>query len=293
MENYNDRFKELISDKKYIENAVGERLLLDNRSFRQCYKEKDSVRKCLPPFWFCDPEGNVISIAKDKAVWLIPENNNGRAAYHFVIHSGGEVNIKIIRRATLSGIVWGVYRYGKAAEILEREGIFGFGTNSNDKLTVSCHHKDGDKTNDNYNNLEFATNKAHLQTIHKVPTVAADNEEQILFMQKISAMATEEEPERVTLLFADDAGYKEIMAVKEDDLPESIKRSVADCMLPAIMAQYIKAITKQYGADYFNESRLIYIIPMKRFLKVHFQNNRYAVSIPSIEEIRKQDFISC
>ncbi len=286
MPDYIERFKELVSDIGYVENAVGERLPIDERRFRQCYKENDPVRELLPKYWFCDSVGNVVSIARDKAVWLIPDTYNERAAYHFLINNDGEFYSKIIRRAALCGIVWGVYRYGKAAEILETEGIFGFGTNSKEKLTVSCHHKDGNKLNDDYNNLEFATNRAHLQTIHRLPLT--DNKDSVdRFIQHLTDVATEEEPNKITILSYDDSGNKELIAVDNKEFPDSFKKAVAEKILPAFVMFNIKAIEQKFGEDYFSQSRLIFIAQIQRFLKVQVENGGYRVSIPSKADVEK------
>lgn len=291
MEDYINRFKELITDSEYVENALGEKLYIADREFRQCYRAGDAVREQLPRFWFCDPVGNVVSLANDKAVWLMPEDNHGRFTYHFCIEDNGVISGKVIRRSTLCGIVWGSYCYGKAAEVLKTEGIYGFGTNSSERLTVSCHHKDGDKTNDSYNNLEFATNKAHMQTIHRLPTDAEDTEKQAKFMEKLTAAATDEEPDRVSLLIYDDKGYKELVAV--EDLPDGLKKSLAKEIYPMLITKYIQNLVRQFGSEFFKEKRYLYIAAAKQILSVHIQNNSYAVSIPSESELSDKTMILC
>lgn len=290
---YVDKFAEFISDAEYVENSMGQKLLLESRSFRQCYDSKDKARSQLPPYWFCDQDGNVISIAKDKPMWLVPENNHGRAAYHFVLIEDGTVNKKIIRRASLCGIVWGSYRYGKADEVLSTEGIYGFGTNSSTKLTVSCHHKDEDKTNDNYNNLEFGTNRAHLQTIHKVPE-SDDIDSQRKFIKRLSDMACEEEPDKVTLLITGN-GYKELVACDSNQLPDNLKESIRNTAYQVLVSQYVEILLQTYGKEYFEEDRFLYIVPTRQILKVQWQkaDRRLAISIPNISEISNKEMIAC
>lgn len=294
MQDYIDKFTELISDADYVENGSGQKLMLEGRTFRQCYDSNDKARSQLPPYWFCDQEGDVVSIANDKMLWIVPENNHGRGVYHYATHEeDGSITRKIIRRASLCGLVWDSYRYGRADEILNTEGVYAFGTNG-EKLTVSCHHKDGDKTNDNCDNLEFATNKIHLQTIHKIPVVD-DIESQAKFMQRLTEVACGEEPDKITVFAIGDDGYKEIIACDDNQLPDSFKKLINNAAYQTLVCQIIETLVQSNGMEYFTEDRFLYIVPTKQILKVHFENteSRFAVSKPSIAEISNKELIAC
>lgn len=292
MKDYIDKFKELVTDSEYVENALGERLYLADRDFKQCYKAGDTVREQLPMFWFCDTDGNVISLGNNKVVWLIPEKNDGRFTYHFRTEENGVFRGKVIRRSSLCGIVWGSYCYGKAADILSDDGIYGFGTNNKEKLTVSCHHIDGDKTNDNYNNLEFATNRVHLQTIHKMPD-PADPDNQMGFMQRLTKAAAEEEPNKITILYADDS-KKAIDAVDISELPENIKKAVSDFTAKAEIAEVVNNILRQQGKEFFENPRVLFLESARLFLKVHFQktHSRLAVSLVPATDVFNGELIT-
>lgn len=156
-------------------------------------------------YWFVSSEGDVISVYKDKPLWLLKDCDNGRYSYHFNIGKD-TINNKNIELHNLIGLVFGSYRFGKAKELLDQFGIYAFGVLDNKKVAVNGHHIDCNKSNNRADNIEFLTSYAH-NLLESAPDFGSASEEDINnYMDTVKKLVKRETPDKNTVIYSGDYG---------------------------------------------------------------------------------------
>ena len=175
--------------------------LEDGEIFDQCYADTPR-RYQLPKYWFVSNKTRLVSVESGEPVWL--KNNeraNGSICYKFMItRDDGSVQIKNIEAHNLIGLVFGSETYGRAGELLDKEGVFSYGPKQKGVLKNNGHHKDQDHSNNDPDNIQFVTTDIHT-LMDSAPSPYADEEKQIRFMQKLGELASQEEPNKITVFF--------------------------------------------------------------------------------------------
>lgn len=204
--NYIEKFTEVIETNTPIYSSNDETKLFipeDNEIFKQCWADTNT-RKTLPKYWFISNHGNLISVCHDDPVWIegYTDETGTRKCYKYIIHDENNATMqhKNIESHNLVALVFGSEVYGKAAELLEQEGVYSFGINNKRKLKAQGHHIDGDHTNNEPQNIQIVSNRVH-PLLHSVPDLKNNLKKELQFMQRLADVVSEEEPHKITILF--------------------------------------------------------------------------------------------
>lgn len=209
-EEYKELFKELYnSGEPIINNTTQEVFESDpDEVFRQCWA--DTVQRCkFPPFWFVSNKGNLLSVKKDKIRWLNKNRreNSNKISYKFMVDRKDDegTQIRNVEEHNLVGIVFESESFGKATQLLEEKGIDSIGVNSSSETHVQGHHISQDDTDNRPTNVKFVTDTVHT-LITNAPKYNAPEEKQMAFMKELGEIATEENPNQMTV-FMDGSVY--------------------------------------------------------------------------------------
>ena len=172
----------------------------DGEKFKQCYADTPT-RKTFPKYWFISDGCNLISMESGEPKWIegYKKNKTGKC-YKYIIYDGDTMQKKNIEAHNLVALVFESEVYGRALELLEQDGVFSFGVKNNEKLSNNGHHKDGNRANNNPNNIQIVTNTIHT-LIDRIPNPNGTGEQEIEFMQQLGELAAKEEPNKITVLF--------------------------------------------------------------------------------------------
>lgn len=264
----------------------------DDEVWRQAYSEDSLARKQLPPYWFVSSKGKLISVYKGKCYLIKPEDkcNNSRLSYHMgTTTSEFDTTTKNLNIQNLVGIVFGSEAYGKAKDILNEKGIFAFAKSGD--FGVHGHHKDKNKLNNSPDNIQFVTNNSH-PVIEKKFTKPDD-------VLNLMAMAAEQEPEKITLLFKG-KDYSEVKAIDKEKLKISegvqFQMNCMSFLSSASIAvdSVVNDLVLKNGIEYFKEPRyLAYMSSV--FFKYQYINNMLEITQLSLidSELCNKEIIGC
>ena len=163
----------------------------------QCYDRHDNVRKEYPKYIFVSNKGNFVSARGKELRWLKPSiTSNDRESYKLSVKGEPFSQIGYI----IVAVCHGAKRFGKADEILEKEGKDAFKNKS-----LEVHHDVGYDLSKGraYNNdpgtLTILTINIH-SLFDEVPKEGSSLEEDIEFMQEMQKRVMEETNEPVILI---------------------------------------------------------------------------------------------
>lgn len=191
-------------------------------------------RKYFPIYWFVLKQtGDVISLSGKAPRWLSKDDTNrdGRSKYIFsyfdeVKQSIGKKSIEI---QNLNGLVHNSKVYDDAAPLLDALGPWAFGRN---KGQVNGHHIDGNKLNNDADNIQFVVQGQSHDLLTYQPPVNCTFDEFANYSQKIHAVTKAIVPNKVTIIFAD-GSKKEIhscdMPPADSIFMKSLNQALAKC----------------------------------------------------------------
>jgi hypothetical protein len=279
--NYACKFANIMQSGVSIKTADGNEVLtpVEDEEWRQCYDANNVARSQLPPYWFVSNKGRLISLYNDKPYLLPPDMPYGRAAYHFYVHTAdGRYTTKIIRAHNLCGLVFGDLKYGQADKIIEDEGLSAF--NHNADIQVNGHHINGNKTDNDPDNIQFLTAEMHkvISNIPQQSNVKNINKKELDFIQKLSDQAAVEEPNQITILLTgmtydkesgeliEDTGERKLIATDKITISaadyQKIVSDYTDTVKKWILDKAIDKISSDYSVDYFYTVRYLMIDQM-------------------------------
>lgn len=214
---YKDIFDMIVNGNEKITTSdkTEELVITDGERWKQCYKKGNKAREQFPKYWFVSDKGNLISVASGKAYLLKKDysDNSGRYSYHFNVQVGETSITKNVEGHNLVRLVFGGLSYGKADELLDKDGIFAYGVNNKEKDTLQGHHI-GDKSDNSPENIELLSSNAH-KILHKAPKVNTDSN--IKYLVELGKMASNEEPNKVSVLLTSERIDRKTLKVIEDD----------------------------------------------------------------------------
>ncbi len=273
----------------------------DDEKWGQCYSEDDTARRQLPIYWFLSTNGNLISVYNSKAR-LLKKNiiKNSYATYAFTFKSrNGDLKTKTITEHTLLRIVFGGQAYGRAEDILNEKRMDAF-NNTNASGTLNCHHIDRNSQNNNLDNLELLTTDTH-RMIHKVPKTNA-LVDQMKFMEEFQAVAEDEEPNKISVIFTGqtldktnheiigDDGTREIHATDSITLSGKSMKQLTELYMSNVASSLI---SNKLGLDFFSIPRYL-CIGNNGFYKMHLSDGcLQSEKINDTAELVDQSIIIC
>ena len=265
---YKERFILSMNDDDEITTKDGkEKLDKSDKDWEQCYKKGNKAREQLPNFWFCSnsKENEVVSVIHKKSHLLKKyDSGYGRYSYHYNItcDNGERTSTKNMQCHNLARIVFGGLSYGIAEELLDKYGVFAFGTGEYD---LHGHHI-GSKDDNSPENIELLSCRVH-RILHKAPNdVKSDKIGK--FLTDYSNMACEEQPNKISVLYAGEKVDKNTLEHIEDDeirviyatdkdnieLSEEVLKELRNQI---IIGESIDLLIDNYGEDYFNEPKYL------------------------------------
>lgn len=278
---YEKLFRSLALEGLWVSTDDGsEKVYVDNyEEWRQCYSTYSKARAALPPYWFVNSKGDVISVATGKAVLLKKDDKLTKkdreqhpekvdnCYWHYHKDQGREN----IPAHTLVSLVFESLAYGKAQELINEKGLNAFG-NKADKDNVQTHHIDNNKQNNRPSNLENVTVRAH--EILNVNQERVTDESRADFMQKFSRAAAVEEPGRISLMIMDEqpdirdttklVPTKQLRAVNDISFTQESFQKALRLYNKAVQEKHrliadecLRQILKHKSIDYFNDKRFI------------------------------------
>lgn len=201
---YYDKFRELFnSGDPIIDNTNGAVFeATEGEVFLQCYEDAPE-RNTFPMYWFVSNRGNLISVKEDKLIWVHPNRRakSQRYSYKYVIvddDNPDKATIKNIELHNLVGLVFESGAYGTAAQKIKEEGVYAFGVRSQEGTCAQGHHKDGNNTNNDPNNIKFVSARVHT-LFDSVPKPDAPEQDVLAFMKKFGDVASAECPDAITV----------------------------------------------------------------------------------------------
>lgn len=202
-EKYFEKFTQLLnSGVPIINETTSEQFALeDGEVFKQCWADT-TERKTFPKYWFISNKGNLLSVYREKILWLHknPRVEDGEGCYKYFIKTGKhEKVIKNIEIHNLVGLVFDSESFGLAEQKLKKEGVYAFGVNNKEVENVQGHHLDGNHENNNPTNIKFLTDKVHI-LLDSIPSPEANGDEEIKFMEKFSEIARKENPNGISII---------------------------------------------------------------------------------------------
>lgn len=239
--------------------------ITEDEEWRQCYDKTNKARKYFPPYWFVSDKGNLISVESGKALLLIPDTKGGKGykSYHFVIKKGKSMRMKNIMIHNLVALVFSERSiiWGKAKQLLEKDGIFAFGI---EESKVNGHHTKG-RDNNCPEDIELISTKAH-KLIRKHPK---DFESEVEFMQDFARIAEEEEPGKISVFFTGEQfdrktgkflgkdGFTGIVSPNKISIPfkDSMKLNMNSIeeQNKLLVETVTRILLKRFGLDFFTE----------------------------------------
>lgn len=273
------------------------------KNWKPCYKKGDKIRELLPQFWFISDKADIISVAKGKAYLLKKDDSDGkgRYSYHFYIHNADDTySMKNIEAHNLLVLVYGGLTYGKADKLLEDRGLYAMGVKDRNKLNVQGHHiKNKDNSIDN---VELLSTKAH-DIVHKIPKEVIDDT-CISFMNELGTLATDEEPNKISVLRTGQQVDKNTLEIIEDDTSrllyatDDVKMSnnaIKQIQRYNIINIATDLLINSYGNDYFIEPKYLYTKDnTSYFYKCEMVADELKITeINDTRELANKHFIKC
>lgn len=276
---YEDLFYEWINSGKPIKTADGSQTLemVDGEEWKACYDPDDKARKVFPQNWILSDHGNLVSVRKNGKVRLIKKCfNGGRYASHYFGIKEQTIKNRRISLHNLVGVVFGSETYGRATELLKDQGIDAFGS-MGDKDKINGHHKNKVTTTTDYspNNIRILTTEAHK--LENIPKDPEDREKVFSYMERCACVASEENPEGMTVVYTgqelnkdtlavvSDNGYMDIESVNRIILtPDAYKSLVAlynKVISSGIVDRCVEQLTKQFGVEWFQNNDRYFLTP--------------------------------
>lgn len=203
-EYYYDKFEELFASGEPIINGTTNETFVpeDDEIFRQCYKDTPT-RRTFPKFWFVSNKGNLISVCKNKLVWVHKNkrDDSGRYFYKYTVTTDqGESVAKNIEAHNLVWLVFDVEAFGQAEQKLQEKGVYAIGIRTAEGGNVQGHHIDSDSQNNNPSNGKFVTSRVHTM-FDTVPAPGATADARHKFMERFGKIMDLENPEGITVYF--------------------------------------------------------------------------------------------
>lgn len=132
-------------------------------SKKHCWKQawsecKTLAHRQLPPYWFVNEIGEVVSVAySTRPVFVVPDNytDSDYPRYHVAMKNGKTKSVSV---HNLCALVWDVPFSEEVEDLLNAKGLYAFGTRNDE---INGHHIDGDKLNNHYSNIQFLVKRRH------------------------------------------------------------------------------------------------------------------------------------
>lgn len=199
---YRELFAELYnSGEEIINNTTKETFVPeDGEEFRQCWDDT-ATRRELPKYWFVSDKENLLSVKKDKLVWLNKNRrkDSNKISYKFARPTENGAKNQNIEAHDLVGLVWGSEAFGHAEQLLEEKGLEAFGINSSEEDCVQGHHISGDDTDNSPENIKFVTDKVH-SLMGNSPKPEESDKKHFAYMEKAGKILARENPDKITIL---------------------------------------------------------------------------------------------
>ena len=214
------------------------------RGAKKLYSYK--ARKKLPPYWFVNDKGDLISVRGSRPILLKKDhqvNNPKGYGYHYDRNRNIEAH-------NLVGLVFGAKTYGNAEKLIKKHGLDAFG---NRPGQVNGHHQDGNKENNTPDNIIFVTVEVHRMT-HRI------NEDNMTERGEVAAV---EEPRSITMVLEGTEKYKRQL-VKADHI--RVSQRAAESLENVSNSMITLMLAKDLGVDYFTEPKTVFIDTSNRFV---------------------------
>ena len=286
-----------------IEDKKEKIVITDDEEWKQCYKQGDKILEQLPKFWFVSDKCNLISVSSGKA-YLVRKIKKckDRYCYKFIIGMDGDKPIfKNIQCHNLTRLVFGGKSYGNADKLLEEDGLYSFSING-----LQGHHI-GDRTDNSPGNNELLLAKPHRlvtrgQRLNRNNVEDVDN-----FLIDFELMASEEEPNKISVLFPGHKVDKKTLEIINDNEIKLLdtmysqnnvkftEQALNQMKSIRIIINAIDLLIDKYGIDFFEESK--YLLTRDKeylFYKCeHIENELSITEINQLSELINKDYILC
>ncbi len=252
---YLKRFNESVVPGMWIKTQDGSKVISINLQdeWKQCYPTERGAkklysykaRKQLPPYWFINNQGDVITLESGKPYLLKPDDKGDEVKKYKAYHIGHS-NIQV---HALVGLVFSSKTYGKAAELIKKYGIKALGR---ERGKVHAHHQDGNKENNQPDNIIFAVTEVHC-AVHNISQNS---------MQKFSDIAAIAEPDHMTMVLEGTKNQRQLVRTKKllatERAAESLE-NVSNSIITLMLANDL-------GVEYFTEPKTVFIDSANKFV---------------------------
>lgn len=206
------------------------------RGAKKLYSYK--ARKKLPPYWFVNDKGDLISV-HGKTPKFLKKDHQVKEPKGYGYHYDRNKNIEA---HNLVGLVFESKTFGDAEKLIKKHGLKAFG---NKPGQVNGHHQDGNKENNTPSNIVFTTVEAHRMA-HKI------NEENMSEKGKVAAV---QEPNSVTMVIEGKENQRQLIKTNRMLMSERAAESLGEVSNSIITLM----LAKDLGIEYFREPRTVFI----------------------------------
>lgn len=201
---FRELFEEIYnSGDEILNNTTGETFEAEeDEEFVQCWA--DTPTRCLfPKYWFISQYENLLSVKKDRIVWLNKNRRekSNKISYKFMVHTENGTKIKNVEAHDLVGLVWGSESFGLATKLLEEKGLDAIGVSGCKDNPVHGHHKNLDDTDNSPGNIKFVTDRVHMALGKAAKLEVNDTaEKHFEYMDELAEVMNEENPNAFTVV---------------------------------------------------------------------------------------------
>lgn len=232
---YQEKFDNLMkSNPKIKDNNSNCLELKKDDLWRQAWADTPR-RKYFPKFWFVRKQtGDVISVSRKIPRWLEKDDTNrdGRCKYTFSYWDEvkQKTDKKSIEIQNLNGLVHDSDVYDDAAPLLDALGPWAFGRN---KGMVNGHHRDGNKFNNDADNIEFVLQGSSHDLLTYQPPEDCTLDEFYKYTKKIHAVTGTVAPGKITVITADKNKeiFSAVMPPEDSDFMRSLRQALSKCVI--------------------------------------------------------------
>lgn len=184
--------------------------IAENEEWFQLYSADDPARKTFDGRYFISNKLRIVRVTNAKNVKALnytKEVVDFRRRYYTltVFNEDGTKRSRKVRLHIIAGLVLNSVRWGRADDLLYKQGLGAFGSKKNSRLAVNCHHINH-VTDNRPEHLQFLTTELH----DKVDRYYNYSEESLnddatmyKYMKDFGEIISKEEPDHATLAVLD------------------------------------------------------------------------------------------
>lgn len=273
-------------------------VVADDEKWGQCYMQEHEERELLPKYWFFSDKGNLISVLSGKPYLVRKfEKCKDRFFYNYNIYIDGKKRKKRISCTRLSWLVFGSRSYGKAEKLYYEYGVQAF-----IECFLNLHHI-WKKSNNSPEVLQLLSAIAHriITRAQRLKCNIGD------FLIDFSKMASEEEADKISVLFnghkvdkktleiIDDNEIKLLDTMDSQNNVKFTKQALNKMKSICIIICAIDLLMDKYGIDFFEESKYLFTRDEEYlFYKCEQVENELSITeINQLSELANKDYILC